>query len=89
MDLVLVYHIEQLTNKEKILKILRDNHFDIIRKTRYTVHLFSQNEEWVTDLKLIAKELKRISYKKEDCLQFTLYRNQQSLIGRLYKKTWQ
>ena len=86
MDLILVYNIEQPGNKEKILKIFRDNHFDIVRKTLFTVHLFNQNEGWVTDLKRIAKELKKISFKKDDYLQFIYIGNQQSLVGQLYKK---
>jgi len=70
MDLMLIYRIEQPESVEKILKIFRDHHFYIVRKTLLTIHLFGQSEEWMTDLKLIAKELKRIAFKKEDCVQF-------------------
>jgi hypothetical protein len=47
MALVSVYHIEQPGNNKQILKIFLNNHFDIVRKTPFTFHLFSQNEEWV------------------------------------------
>ena len=86
MDLILVYHIEQPGNKEKILKIFLDNHFDIIRKTLLTVHLFNQHKEWVTDLKLVAKELKRISYKKQDYLQFIYIGINNRLTGGYIKR---
>ena len=86
MDLVLVYHIEQPDNTEKILKIFKDNHFDIIRKTLFTVHLYNQNEDWVIDLKVIAKELKRVLYKKEDYLQFIYIGINNHLSGGYIKK---
>src|SRR5258706_16309825 len=86
MDLILVYHIKQPGNNKKILKIFLDNHFDIIRKTPFTVHLFNQNEEWVTDLKLISKELKRISFKKEDYLQFIYIGINNRLSGGYIKR---
>ena len=86
MDLMLVYHIEKPGIKEKILKIFLDNHFDIVMKTLFTVHLFNQNEESVTDLKLIAKELKRISYKKQDYLQFIYVGINNRLSGGYIKK---
>jgi len=47
MDLMLVYHIEQPDTQEKILTIFRDNHFYIVRKTLFTIHLFNQNEQLI------------------------------------------
>ena len=86
MDLMLICHIQQPDNLKKILKIFRDNHFDIVRKTLFTVHLFNQNEEWVADIKLIAKELKRIPFKKEDYLQFIYIGINNRLTGGYIKR---
>ena len=86
MDLMLVYHIEQPDTQEKILTIFRDNHFYIVRKTLFTIHLFNQNEEWATDLKRIAKALKRILFKKEDYLQFIYIGINNSLTGGYIKR---